>query len=190
MVVFGDHEKVREVLMNVQSVLCIVVVGLSVLLCWLSPVLSVEVVLEDVQLEPIKSDAAVLTIKSLKGVNEYTLAKIESIGLKRLRTSTFWPEDDGVYEGVLLSDLLVHGGMEKCTSIGITALDDYQVGIPCKDIEKWPVLLATRREGKMMSIREKGPTRIIYPKDLGGDIAFSDMRNRWIWAIKTISVED
>lgn len=176
--------------MKAQKVLYILVVGLSVLLCSSIPVFSTEVILEDVQLAPIKSDVVMLTIKSSRGVKEYTLAKIESLGLKRLSTSTFWSEDDGVYEGVLLIDLLFHSGMKKCTSIVITALDGYQVAIPCEDFEKWPVLLATRREGKTMSIRKKGPTRIIYPKDIGGDIALSDMRSRWIWAIKTVSIKD
>lgn len=176
--------------MRAQSVLGTLVVLLSVLLGWSASVFSIEVLLSEAQLEPVKSDVPVLTVKSSKGVKEYTLAQIESIGLKRLRTSTFWPEDDGVYEGILLSGLLVDIGMEKCTSLKITALDDYQVGIPCTDFAAWPVLLATRREGKTMSIREKGPTRIIYPKDIGGDIALSDMRSRWIWAIKTISIND
>lgn len=176
--------------MRNQNVLCALFVGLVIMLCSSSQVFSKEVRLEDVQLEPIKSDAIILTIESSKGVEKYTLAKIESLGLKRLRTSTFWPEDDGVYEGVLLIDLLFHAGIKNCTSIVVTALDDYQVGIPCEDFEKWPVLLATRREGKTMSIRKKGPIRIIYPKDIGGEIALSDMRSRWIWAIKTISIKD
>jgi len=178
------------VIMKAQRVLCTLVVGLSVLLCSSFPVFSAEVILENIQLAPIKSDTIILTTKSPKGVKNYTLSMIESFGLKRLNTSTFWPEDDGVYEGVLIVDLLSHAGMEKCKSIVITALDDYQVEIPCEDFEKWPVLLATRCGGTTMSIREKGPTRIIYPKDIGGDIALSDMRSRWIWAIKTISLKE
>ncbi len=176
--------------MKVQSALCILTVGLTIFFCSQSPVFSMEVILEDIQLEPIQSDVSILKITSSKGVKEYTLADIESLGLKRLRTTTFWTEDDGTYEGVLFSDLLPHAGIENCTSIVITALDDYQVSIPCEDFEKWQVLLATRRDGKTMSVRKKGPTRVIYPKDIGGDIALSDMRSRWIWAIKTISSED
>lgn len=176
--------------MKVQNVLCVLVVGMFILLCSKSPVFSMEVILEDVQLAPIQGDVTILSINSPQGVKEYSLAKIESLGLKRLHTTTFWEEDDGVYEGVLLIDLLSHAGMEECTSMVITALDGYEVRIPCADLSKWPVMLATRREGKTMSIRKKGPTRIIYPKDIGGDIALSDMRSRWIWAIKTISIND
>lgn len=177
-------------IMQAQRVLCTLVVCLSVLLCSSSSALSKEVIVKDVQLAPTKSDIIVLTIQSSTGVKKYSLDKIESLGLKRLGTSTFWKEDDGVYEGVLLIDLLSHAKMEKCTSIVVTALDDYQIEIPCEDFRKWPVLLATRRDGKTMSVRKKGPTRIIYPKDIGGDIALSDMRSRWIWAIKTISLKD
>lgn len=176
--------------MKLRGIFRFLVTELAILFVMAAPCFSGEVQLETVQLEPTTSDVTVLTTSSSQGTKEYTLGMIESLGLKRLRTSTFWPEDDGVYEGVLLRDFLGNAGMAKCGSIVITALDDYRVAIPCEDLEKWPVLLATRHEGKTMSIREKGPTRIIYPKDIGGDVALSDMRSRWIWAIATITIKD
>lgn len=174
--------------MHNQTIFYTLIVGLSVLFCSASPVFANKVNLEDVHLKPLESEETILTISSSKGVKEYTLAEIEVLGLKRLHTSTFWPEDNGAYEGVLLQDLLHNVGTEKCTSLLISALDGYQVKIPCEDFEKWPVLLATRQNGKKMSIRQKGPIRIIYPLDIGGDIASSDMRSRWIWAIQSISI--
>ena len=176
--------------MKAHSLIFTLTLALSVVHFSPSALFSAETIVADVQLEPVKSNTPVLTIESTKGSEVYSLPRIESIGLKQLRTSTFWPEDDGVYEGVLLLDLLLDSGMQKCNSIEVSALDDYHVKIPCEDIQKWPVLLATRRDGKPMSIRQKGPTRIIYPKDLGGAVASSDMRSRWIWAIKTISIKD
>jgi hypothetical protein len=52
---------------------------------------------------------------------------------------------------------------DSASSVRITALDDYQVDIPFAEIEKWPILLATRMNGEYMSIENSGPTRIIFP---------------------------
>lgn len=35
-----------------------------------------------------------------------------------------------------------------------------------EDFRKWPVIFATRKDGKAMTVRDKGPIFIIYPFDL------------------------
>lgn len=145
-----------------------------------------EVMVTDITLEPVASKKVILTIKSPKGMTKYSHSQVEAIGLKKLETSTYWPDDNGEYDGVLLRDLLKDAGIETSPRIKVTALDDYTTIIPREDWQKWDVLVATRHEKKAMSIRRKGPLRMIYPKDLGGEVAASDMRIRWIWAIKTI----
>lgn len=149
-------------------------------------VLAKDVSVEDITLLPVQSTKVILTIKTPNGDKQFSHGQIEAIGLKRLSTKTFWPEDYGEFDGVLLRDLLREIGIEKAPEIKITALDDYITLIPRKDWGKWDVILATRHEKKTMSIREKGPLRIVYPMDIGGEIADSDMRLRWIWAIKSI----
>ena len=140
----------------------------------------------DVELDPVTSDRVILTVRGGEKETAYSLAQVEAIGLKGLKTSTFWPEDYGEYNGVLLRDFLRHAGIDKASQIRVTALDDYTALIPREDWQKWDVLLATRHERKVLPVRKKGPLRIIYPKDIGGEIAASDMRIRWIWAITTI----
>ena len=145
-----------------------------------------ELMIKEINLEPIANEKVILTIETPSGPVSYSHAQIEKIGLKELETTTYWPEDNGVYDGVLLRDLLSHAGIENSSQIKVTALDDYSALIPQEDWQKWDVLIATRHERKAMSIRRKGPLRVIYPKDIGGEVAASDMRIRWIWAIKTI----
>ncbi len=149
--------------------------------------IAAELKLEKVNLPPIESNKIVLIIDTLDEPRKYTLADLEKLGLHRINTSTYWEEDDGIYEGVLLKDLLEDAGIAGSTAIRITALDSYSAEIPKEDWEKWPILLATRKNGQIMSVRKKGPTRIIYPKYLGGEVADTTMRVRWVWAIKQIS---
>jgi len=145
-----------------------------------------EVEVIDITLAPVASEKVILTVKNNGDVKTYSHPEVEAIGLKSMVTSTFWPEDHGEFNGVLLRDLLRDAGIENVSQIRITALDEYTTLIPREDWQKWDVLLATRHEKKVLPVRRKGPLRIIYPKDLGGEITASDMRIRWIWAINTI----
>ena len=149
-------------------------------------VLAKDVSVEDITLLPVQSTKVILTIKTPNRDKQFNHGQIEAIGLKRLNTTTFWPEDYGEFDGVLLRDMLTEAEIENAPEIKITALDDYITFIPKEDWQKWDVMLATRHEKKIMSIRKKGPLRIVYPMDIGGEIADNDMRLRWIWAIKSI----
>ena len=148
--------------------------------------LAKDVSVEDTTLAPVQGSKVILTIKTPNRTRQFNHGQIEAIGLKRLSTTTFWPEDYGEFDGVLLRDLLTEAEIEDAPEIIITALDGYIAIIPREDWRKWDVILATRHEKKTMSIRKKGPLRIVYPMDIGGEIADSDMRIRWIWAIKSI----
>lgn len=131
-------------------------------------------------------DRVVLTVTGEGGGKTYTLAQIEAQGLYELTTSTFWPEDDGTYQGVLLSALLTDAGLVDSAAVRIAALDDYSQVIPREDWRRWPVLLATRREGAPMSIQDKGPLRIIYPRDMDPRLGDPTYRLRWVWLVTTI----
>jgi hypothetical protein len=146
-----------------------------------------EVKITDIVLAPLGGSKVILRVKTPSGERTYTHAQLEAIGLKKMNTTTYWPEDSGEFDGVLLKDLLRDAGIEDAVEVRITALDNYMTLIPRRDWRNWDVMLATRYEQKKMSIRNKGPLRIIYPKDRGGKIADSDMRLRWIWAIQTIA---
>jgi len=146
-------------------------------------------ILKNATLAPSHDQTIVLTaiIKGKK--KDYSLAQIESIGMKTLKTNTYWPEDDGVYEGILLKDFLKTLNSEKADSIKLTALDNYSCEILKKDWDTWPVIIATRRNGTPLSLRTKGPLRIIYPKFLGGKLDEKDRTIQWIWAIKSIEIK-
>lgn len=162
------------------------------LLCWLvfHPASAYESladeIIQDITLPSIPNEKIILTISTANGDKQYTVGDIETLGLKQLKTTTFWHEDDGVYEGVLLSSLLADAQIDNSAAVSVTALDGYTAVIPHRDWQEWPVIVATRRDGKPLSVRNKGPTRIIYPKDLGGEIANPEMRIRWVWAISKI----
>ena len=144
---------------------------------------------EPASLPPVSSHESVLMVRAAGGIREYSLNQLEQLGLKRLSTSTFWPSDDGIYEGILLSDLLKNCDLDDVESLRLTAYDGYTLAMPRSLWEDWPVLLATRRDGETMELKEKGPTRIIFPRDMDKSLKSETARSFWIWSLKTIEEE-
>jgi hypothetical protein len=132
------------------------------------------------------SGTIILTVHGPAGARKFSLADLEAIGLQRVTTRTFWPDDDGTYEGPLLAEVLKRAGIENTESIRIRARDGFSQIMPRQDWQKWPVLLATRRDGKPMSPRAKGPLRVIYPRDMAPELSDPVYRLRWVWLVESI----
>jgi hypothetical protein len=117
----------------------------------------------------------------------FDLAGLEAVGRTTLATSTKWTEGVVPFEGVPMATLLDAVGASG-TEIVAIALNDYQVTIPIDDFRKYGVILAYRRNGSPMPVRDRGPLWIIYPFDqvpaLKADIYYS----RCAWQLKSIEV--
>lgn len=118
----------------------------------------------------------------------FTREQFEAIGVSALATRTPWNQDPVEFSGVKLSAFLNHVGATKARLLRVTALNDYVTTIPVEDVAYDPIL-ATRRDGKVMTVREKGPIFIIYPfdrdKSLNNELYFS----RCAWQVKSIEIE-
>jgi hypothetical protein len=133
--------------------------------------------------------APVLTLQGESGSRSLSVAELERLGMHEVRTKTFWPEDDGLYAGPLLRDVLQQVGLDKADEIRVRARDGFSQVIPRQDWERWPILLATRRDGQLMKPRHKGPLRIIYPRDMSPELAESIYRLRWVWLVEHIAAK-
>lgn len=92
------------------------------------------------------------------------------------------------FSGPLLGTLLKAAGVTEYKSLHCLALNDYAVDIPASDIDTLPVLLATRADGKQMSVAHYGPTRVVYPTE-GFDLPGFRYDPRWIWQLAVIDVQ-
>lgn len=146
--------------------------------------------------EPVKgalpplpqAEAPRLTVVTARGQQTYSLAQLEGLGLYRVATRTFWPDDDGVYEGPRLADVLRHVGLGGAARVRITARDGFSQVMPREDWARWPVLLATRKNGVGLGTRDKGPLRVIYPRDMSATLSDPVYRLRWVWLVERIEV--
>ncbi len=133
--------------------------------------------------------AVVLTISGAievgnnAGSAEFDLALLESLPTATLETTTPWTEGLQVFRGVLMRDLL-QAVQASGTAVKATALNDYFVEIPIEDFAADPVLLATRRNGETMTVRNKGPLWIIYPSDSSNPRA----QERMVWQLSKLEI--
>lgn len=140
---------------------------------------------------PLKNtDRQVLVIEGPKGLRRYTVAQLEALGMHEVTTSTFWPDDNGTYQGPLLADVLRDAGLASAPLVRVAALDGFSQRIPQEDWSRWPVLLATRRDGEAMGTRSKGPLRIVYPRDMDPSLAQGIYRLRWVWMVTRIDTQN
>ncbi len=91
------------------------------------------------------------------------------------------------FQGVLMSTLLTHLGADQATTLSASALNDYSVDLPMSDVQDLPVLLATRMDGKPMSVAHYGPLRVIYPTT-GYDLDPTVYDPRRIWQLSSIDI--
>lgn len=112
---------------------------------------------------------------------------LESIGMTVLTTSTPWESGRFRFEGVLLSRILSTVGATG-TTLTVQGLDGYQVDVPAKDSREFEVILALKRDGAWMSVRDKGPIWIIYPIDRHPEIKNEFYSARSVWQVSRITV--
>ena len=118
----------------------------------------------------------------------FDMAMLEALPGRATETETPWTKGKVKFEGPLGAALLDQLGATG-TTLKITALNDYVVEVPMEDFRKWPVILATRKDGKPMPVRDKGPIFVIYPFDLDRSLYNEKIFSRSAWQVKSIEVQ-
>lgn len=142
---------------------------------------------------PEPTAPVVLTVSGKIGVTNgdktarFDLPMLEALPRRVSAIETPWYKSKTSFEGPLGSELLKAVGAAGKT-MKVTALNDYAVEIPTEDFTKWPVILATRIDGKPISVREKGPIFVIYPFDREPSLYNELYFGRSIWQVKSIEI--
>lgn len=121
---------------------------------------------EPVTLDPVTHMQAELVVMGVDGTEmRFTPADLEALGTYRLHTTTPWREEPAAFDGVLLSDILRHGGLDSVDEIRVIAENDFATTIPREVWETIPVLVATRVDGRAHTRRERGPIQFVMSMD-------------------------
>lgn len=122
--------------------------------------------------------------------NEAALDRQQLEALPQVTVRTVTPWTDGIieFQGPLARDVLALAGAHG-TTLQARAVNDYQVAIPVSDLMSYDVVLAMRRDGKLMSLRDRGPLWVIYPWSEHKELRNEQYHGRAIWQLEELVIE-
>lgn len=121
------------------------------------------------------------------GSARFDAAMLEGLPRTAFATSTIWTEGVVHFAGVDLLTLLQRLGVTSGALL-VTAINDYSVRIPVADLRRGAPILADRRNGQPMSIRDKGPLWLVYPYDSAPEFRNEVVYSRSVWQVDRIEV--
>lgn len=107
---------------------------------------------------------------------------LEALGTVGFKTTTPWYNGEVSFEGVRMDALMRHVGATG-DSVLVTALNDFSTEIPVSDFSRYGVLLALKRDGNYLPVRDKGPLFIVYPYDSSPELKAQKYYSRSAWQI-------
>jgi hypothetical protein len=142
---------------------------------------------------PLPSGKAILTISgTISNPNSGQTVlldrpTLESVGMDGFETGTPWYTGHVRFDGVPMTRLMQAVGATG-TVVRATALNDYTTDIPLADFERFGVLLAIKRNGEYMPVRDKGPLFIIYPFDRFPELQTHQYYSRAAWQVASLAI--
>lgn len=120
---------------------------------------------------------------------EFSLEELDAFEQVEFTTTTIWTDGETKFSGVSLKALLESIDATG-TTIEMVALNDYSVTMPISDLEDSAPIIATRMDGSIMSVRDKGPFWVVFPYDRDPKYSTEVTFARSIWQLNRLNVID
>ena len=150
-------------------------------LSWATP-------LSNPEAKPILEIAGTISATNRDGAAVFDRAMLESLGMETITTTTPCHKGAVTFEGVPMAKImqLVEA---KGQTVEARALNDYVTQIPMEDFAKFGVILALKRDGEYMPVRDKGPLFIVYPYDSKPELKSQTYYGRSAWQLAKLIIE-
>ncbi|MGS2744666.1 molybdopterin-dependent oxidoreductase [Halomonas sp. LS-001] len=112
-------------------------------------------------------------------------AMISALPQHHFSTGTPWTDQSSDFSGPLVRELLDYLQVDS-EEVHVSALNGYEAHIPVQDFMDYDVLLAFKRDGKAIPIREYGPLWVLYPFDHDAELLSETFRFRAVWQVMQI----
>ncbi len=142
---------------------------------------------------PLPAKKAILTVTgAITNTNEgntavFDRSMLEALGLDGFETTTPWYDRPVRFEGIRMQRLMQAVGAFG-TRVMAVALNGYAIEIPMSDFDRYGVLLAMKRDGVDMPVRDKGPLFIVYPFDSKPELRSHQFYSRSAWQLAKLVV--
>jgi hypothetical protein len=118
---------------------------------------------------------------------QFDRSMIEALGTSGFETMTPWYPDSVRFDGIRMDRLLETVGAYGDRIVAYS-LNDYSTELPVSDCKKYNVLLAIKKDGEYMSVRDKGPLFIVYPFDSVPELKHQRFYARSAWQLARLVV--
>ena len=115
-------------------------------------------------------------------------AMIDALPKREIKTENPWDQGPATYEGVLLRDLMKYVKADGKTAT-LVALNDYRADLTLADMDKYDVILAYRRNGVDLPVRDKGPFFVVFPFADVPELATESRYAQSVWQVNRITVK-
>ncbi len=134
--------------------------------------------------------ASSLTITTTNGATLAVLDRptIESMGMRSVETATPWTGGPAHFQGVPVADVLARTGAGG-RNVTALAFDDYAVTLTAQTIARYSPIIATRLNGELLTLDNKGPFWIIFDFDDVSEEAAIELRSLAVWHLIEFEVE-
>lgn len=119
---------------------------------------------------------------------EFDLDMLHALGTQTMSVTTSWTDGTQEFSGVAMRDLMEAVGA-KGKTVEAVALNDYTYTIEIEDFSLYPVILATKLNGKILKVRDKGPLWIVYPLDRFTETEKTTIERRMVWQLRQLIVK-
>jgi hypothetical protein len=142
---------------------------------------------------PMPTGKVILTVSGKIGaMNGGDTAKfdremLEALGWNSFTTWTPWYDAPVTFAGVPMAKLM-QTVRASGDAVVATALNDYETKIPTSDFTQFDVLLALKRNGEYMPVRDKGPLFIVYPFDQELELKSQKYYGRSAWQLAHLAI--
>jgi hypothetical protein len=128
-----------------------------------------------------------ITATNKADVAQFDRPMLEALGMSGFETTTPWYNEPVRFDGVRMDRLMQEVGATG-TNVVVYAVNDYSVEMPMEDFGKYNVLLALKRDGQYMPVRDKGPLFLVYPFDSMPELKHQRFYSRAVWQVARLDV--
>ncbi len=137
---------------------------------------------------PILTISGAITETNVGDTATFDRPMLEKLGMVKIVTTTPWYQGPMTFEGVPMETLMADVGA-KGQRLVAYALNDYTTEIPMEDFAKHHAILALKRNGEYMPVRDKGPLFIVYPYDSEPELKSQIFYSRSAWQVARMVVK-
>ena len=138
--------------------------------------------------------AVILTVSGKIGIKNsadaalFDAALLDALPQHSFVSATPWLKNPATFTGPLLKDVL-QALKAQGTTLKALALNDYKIDIPLDDAFKFDVILTRKVDGRVLTVREKGPIFVMYPFERFPHLKTDLYYSRCVWQLKSLRVE-